>query len=161
MAHFIASRLLTRLRPISVSQLRFKYNPNNPGLPCPKDGIEETDEEFDQRYVNYFKRDNIDGWEVRKGINDMHGMDLVPDPQVIIAVLNACRRVNDHSLAVRYLEAVRCKACGNKEILDYIESEIRPTLVELGISALTEMGYDKPELALGDPSRCSLHEGRD
>jgi cytochrome c oxidase subunit 5a len=37
----------------------------------------ETDEEFDARYEAYFNRAEIDGWEVRKAMNDLLGMDLV------------------------------------------------------------------------------------
>ena len=143
---------------VNSTQIRTRFNPANPGVPYPREGIEETDEEFDQRYINYFNKPDIDGWEVRKGINDMQGFDLVPEPKIIIAVLKACRRVNDHSLAVRYLEAVQNKAVYKKEIVDYLMNEIRPTLNELGISTPGEMGYDEPELALGDPERTPLIE---
>ena len=77
---------------------------------------------------------------------------MVPEPSIIIAALHACRRVNDYALAIRYLEAVQDK-CGvhvNK-IWPYLEQEIRPTLDELGILTPTEMGYDKPELAVINP----------
>lgn len=141
---------------VNVTQIRTRYNPTNPGIPYPREGIEETEEEFDQRYINYFSRPDIDGWEVRKGINDMQGFDMVPEPKIMIEVLKACRRVNDHSLAVRYLEAVERKACSKKEIMDYIMNEIRPTLKELGISTPLDMGYNEPELALGDPEQCSI-----
>lgn len=108
--------------------------------------------------MNYFNKPDIDGWELRKGINDMQNFDLVPEPKIMSAVLKACRRVNDHSLAVRYLEAVFRKAEYKKDIVDYLMEEIRPTLNELGISTPAEMGYDKPELALGDPERTSIIE---
>lgn len=155
------SRLVLRQliqRPLAVNhiQVRTRVNPANPGLAYPREGLEETEEEFDQRYINYFKRPDIDGWEVRKGINDMTGFDMVPEPKIMIEVLKACRRVNDHSLAVRYLEAVERKACSKKEIMDYIMKEITPTLKELGISTPADMGYDEPELALGDPEQCSI-----
>ena len=142
----------------STTQVRTRVNPNNPGRPFAREGIEETDEEFDQRYLNYFNKPDIDGWEVRKGITDMHNYDLVPEPKIMIAVLKACRRINDHSLAVRYIEAVMRKANHKKHIVDYLMQEIRPTLNELGISTPAEMGYDEPELALGDPERSSLIE---
>merc|ERR1712029_301985 len=58
-------------------------------------GVKETDAEFDTRYVNYFNRPDIDGWECRKAMNDLCGEDMVPEPQIIIAALNACRRLND------------------------------------------------------------------
>ncbi|XP_076335689.1 cytochrome c oxidase subunit 5A, mitochondrial-like [Tachypleus tridentatus] len=109
----------------------------------------ESDEEFDARYESYFNRTDIDGWDVRKAMNDLHGMDLVPEPKIMIAALKACRRINDYALAVRFLEAVKDK-CGNrmKEIYQYLIQEVRPTLDELGICTPEEMGYDKPELYL-------------
>lgn len=109
----------------------------------------ETDEQFDARYENYFNRKDIDGWEIRQGINDLWGHDLVPEPRIIISALKACRRVNDFALAVRILEAVKDK-CGSKvgDIYPYIIQELKPTLTELGISTPEELGYDKPELAL-------------
>lgn len=109
----------------------------------------ETDEQFDARYEAYFNRPDIDGWQVRKGMNDILGMDLVPEPKIINAGLKACRRVNDFALAIRWLEGVKEK-CGPKvgEIYPYLMSEIRPTLDQLGINTPEELGYDKPELAL-------------
>lgn len=108
----------------------------------------ETDEQFDARFENFFNRKDIDGWEIRRGINDLWGHDLVPEPKILIAALQACRRVNDYALAVRLLEAVKDK-CGSKvnEIYPYIMQEIQPTLTELGISTPEELGLDKPELA--------------
>lgn len=150
--------ILPKALPINVTHVRTRVNTSNPGIPHPREGVEETDEEFDQRYVNYFSKPDIDGWEVRKGINDLQGFDLIPEPKIVIEVLKACRRINDHSLAVRYLEAIQRKANYKKEIVDYIMNEIRPTINELGISTPEEMGYDEPELALGDPDRCSLIE---
>jgi len=109
----------------------------------------ETDEEFDSRYEAYFNRPDIDGWEARKAMNDLLGMDLVPEPRLIIAGLKACRRLNDYALAIRWLEGVKDK-CGNKvnEIYPYLIQEIRPTLKELGVETIEELGYDQPELAL-------------
>jgi cytochrome c oxidase subunit 5a len=109
----------------------------------------ETDDEFDNRYETYFNRQDIDGWEIRKAMNDLAGMDLVPEPKIINAALRACRRVSDFALAVRFLEAVKSK-CGSRvqEIYPYILQEIRPTLDELGVSTPEELGYDKPELAI-------------
>ncbi|PZC72770.1 cytochrome c oxidase subunit 5A, mitochondrial [Helicoverpa zea] len=112
-------------------------------------GPVESDEDFDSRYELFFNRKDIDGWEIRKGMNDLCGMDLVPDPKIIKAALHACRRVNDYALAIRFLEACKDK-CGPKvnEIYPYIIQEIKPTLTELGIETPEELGYDKPELAL-------------
>ncbi|RZF36803.1 hypothetical protein LSTR_LSTR014000 [Laodelphax striatellus] len=109
----------------------------------------ETDEDFDCRFEAYFSKPDIDGWEVRQGINNLIGYDCVPEPRIICAVLKACRRVSDYSLAVRFLEAVKFK-CGGRvnAIYPYILQEIRPTLNELGVDTPEELGYDKPELWL-------------
>ncbi|CAO1393477.1 unnamed protein product [Diamesa hyperborea] len=109
----------------------------------------ETDAEFDARYEAYFMRPDIDGWEARKAMNDILGMDLVPEPKIIIAGLKAARRVNDYALAIRWMEGVKDK-CGDKvnEIYPYLLQEVRPTLIELGVDTPEELGYDKPELAL-------------
>lgn len=109
----------------------------------------ETDEEFDKRYVDYFSRADIDGWEARKAMNDLLGMDLVPEPQIICAALYACRKLNDVALAIRFLEGVEDK-CGDqkKTIMPYILQEIQGTLDELGIETPCELGFDTPELAL-------------
>lgn len=80
------------------------------------------------------------------------GMDLIPEPRIIEAALRACRRVNDHSLCVRYLEAVKWKADNHdKDIYPYLLQELKPVLEELGISTPENLGYDKPELALRSP----------
>lgn len=71
--------------------------------------VVESEEEFDTRFENFFNRPDIDGWELRKAMNDIHADDLVPEPKIVIAALKACRRVNDYALAVRYLEAVKVR----------------------------------------------------
>merc|ERR1719300_1664765 len=68
----------------------------------------QAEAEFDKKYIDYFNRADIDGWEIRKGMADLVAMDLVS------AALRACRRVNDFSLTTRILEVVKIK-CGDKE----------------------------------------------
>jgi len=111
-----------------------------------------TDQEFDDRYVEYFDRADIDGWEIRKGMSDLVSMDLVPDPTIVAAALRACRRLNDISLTTRILEIIKVK-CGDKEaeIWPYMIQELQPTLAELGIPTPGDLGYDQPELALPNP----------
>ncbi|KAL7669121.1 hypothetical protein ACOME3_009790 [Neoechinorhynchus agilis] len=105
--------------------------------------------EFDSKWEAFFARDNIDGWELRKGINELQGIDIVPEPSIVKAILRACRKCSDHSLAVRYLEALqwKCDAYG-KHIYPWMFQEIETTIKELGISTPSELQYDKPELAL-------------
>jgi len=109
----------------------------------------ESPEQFDQRFVDFFNRTDLDGWMVRSGLAELHKHDVVPEPKIVAAALRACRRVNDYSLAIRFLESIKLK-CGPKKLQDtiypYIIQEVRPVLEELGISTPEEMGYDKPEL---------------
>jgi len=108
---------------------------------------EETDEEFDQRHVAYFQRADIDGWEIRKGMTDLHALDLVPEPAIVIEAIKACRRINDLALAIRILEAVKDKCSTHVKIIwPYMVQEIGPTCAELGVPLPEEIGYDKPEL---------------
>ena len=77
----------------------------------------ETDAEFDARYEAYFNRADIDGWEYRKAMGDLAGMDLVPEPAIVNAALRACRRLNDYALATRTLEVIKMKCAGNEAVL--------------------------------------------
>ncbi|XP_064878356.1 cytochrome c oxidase subunit 5A, mitochondrial-like isoform X1 [Oncorhynchus nerka] len=106
-------------------------------------GKQETDEEFDARWVNYFNKADIDAWELRKGMNTLIGYDLVPEPKILDAALRACRGLDDLASAIRILEAVKDKSGPHKDIYPYLIQELRPTLDELGISTPEELGMDK------------------
>ena len=93
--------------------------------------------------MTYFSKPDIDAWELPKGMNTFVGYDLVPEPKIIDAALLACRRLNDFARAVHILEVVKDKAGAHKEIYPYVIQEFRPTLNELGISTLEELGLDK------------------
>ncbi|KAK9890862.1 hypothetical protein WA026_012207 [Henosepilachna vigintioctopunctata] len=109
----------------------------------------ETPEEYICKYVCFFNRHDIDGWDIRQAMNDLAGYDAVPDPKIIIAALMACRRVNDYALTVRFLEMVKDK-CGDKitQFYPYICQEVGPVVLELGCDFPEDLGYDKPELWL-------------
>ena len=47
---------------------------------------------------------DIDGWDVRFIFDKIAGHQNVPEPDVVIAGLKACRRVNDFALSMRWLE---------------------------------------------------------
>ena len=100
----------------------------------------ESDEAFDARWEAYFNREDIDGWELRKGMNELYGHDLVPEPKIVNAALKACRRVDDFAMSVRILEMIRDKAVGDKEIYNYILQQCRGTIDELGCSTPEEIG---------------------
>ena len=101
---------------------------------------EETDEEFDARWEAYFNRDEIDAWELRKGLNDLYGYDVVPQPKIVVAMLKAARRLNDVALAVRILEAVKEKAAGDQNVYSFVMEGVKPTLEELGLETPEKLG---------------------
>lgn len=96
--------------------------------------------------VSYFKKADIDGWEIRKGLGDIQKRDMVPNPEICEQILRACRRVNDFALTTRFLEALHFKCLSQPELHSYILKEIKPVMDELGVSTPEELGYDKPEL---------------
>ena len=87
-------------------------------------------------------RKDIDDWEVRKGVNELYGHDLVPEPRIVNAMLRACRRLDDFAMAVRVLEMIKLKSdqSGDSEIYNYIIQSCKPTIDELGVSTVEDMG---------------------
>jgi len=109
---------------------------------------DESWDEFDKRFVQYFADPQLDNWWLRKRLQELHCEDCIPDPKVASEALKACRRLNDIGIAIRFLETMRFK-CGPKvsSIWPYMMQELKPTLDELGIPTLETLGYDKPEFA--------------
>lgn len=68
---------------------------------------EEPYDEFKQRFMEAFNRPNLDGWWMRKYLQDLHVEDIIPEPEIVTSILKACRRLDDFALAVRYLESLR------------------------------------------------------
>uniref|UniRef100_A0A914YS34 Cytochrome c oxidase subunit 5A, mitochondrial n=1 Tax=Panagrolaimus superbus TaxID=310955 RepID=A0A914YS34_9BILA len=140
-ASSVISRIASQQRSFAVSQSRLSSH----------DDIMEKwpADKFDKHFIDYLNRPEIDGWEVRKALGELHDFDVIPDPKVVEAALRACRRVNDYALTLRFLEAIKIK-CGSaknrEQIFGYIVQQIKPTLTELGISIPEELGLDKPEL---------------
>ena len=105
-----------------------------------KEVINIDAEDFDKRWEDYFNNEKLDDWELRQGINKLNGLDLVPEPKIVVAMIKAARRLNDIAMAIRILETVKEKAAGNQEIYSYILQEIKPTLDELGLNTPEELG---------------------
>ncbi|VDK35162.1 unnamed protein product [Taenia asiatica] len=106
---------------------------------------EEPYSEFKERFLGAFNQPNLDGWWMRKYLQDLHSEDIIPEPDIVISILKACRRLNDLALAIRYLESLHVSGFSfEAEILSPLE--VGPTMRELGIPTLEELGYDKPEL---------------
>ena len=104
---------------------------------------EESPEAFDAKWVAYFDNPNLESWGLKKGLNELYGHDLVPEPKIVDAMLKAARRLNDVAMSIRILEAVKEKAAGDMTIYNYIINSVKPTLEDLGISTPEELGLDK------------------
>lgn len=133
----------------TISALPFPHNHNQQTVRHSHPGEPNIfSDKFDDEYVQILLDPSIDHWGVRKAMNDLLGMDMVPEPTVVAAGLRACRTVNDYALTIRWLEGVRSK-CGSKRatIYPWLIQEIQPTLDELGVLTPEEVGYACPELA--------------
>lgn len=98
--------------------------------------------------MDFLKLEKTTGYEIRAVMNEIQGMDFIPGPPTLDAFMHACRRNNDYALAIRILEGVRFKCNQDEKLFGSLIQAIRPTLDELGILSLEQMGYDKPELYL-------------
>ena len=106
--------------------------------------LDESDEMFDAKWVGFFNIPTLDEYELKQGFNDLLEMyDAVPEPEVFEAALRAAKRVNNFAIATRIIEGINYKSGGDKKIYNYIMEKLKPTLDELGISTLEELGYDK------------------
>lgn len=105
--------------------------------------VHEPDDVFDARWEAYFNRPELDDWELRKGLNEIYGHDLVPEPKIVSAALRACRRLNDYAMSVRIFEIIKDKSGQSEEIYSYILKECKPTIDELGLSTPEELGLLK------------------
>ncbi|XP_028399133.1 cytochrome c oxidase subunit 5A, mitochondrial-like [Dendronephthya gigantea] len=120
-----------QIRPVLCSSARFM-----------SDKPVESAEAFDARWEAYFNREDIDDWELRKGVNELYGHDLVPEPRIVNAMLRACRRQDDFGMAIRVLEMVKLKSrdSGDNEIYNYIIQNCKPVMEELGIETVEDLG---------------------
>uniref|UniRef100_A0A5K3F711 Cytochrome c oxidase subunit 5A, mitochondrial n=2 Tax=Mesocestoides corti TaxID=53468 RepID=A0A5K3F711_MESCO len=107
---------------------------------------EEPYAEFKERFMVAFNRPDLDGWWMRKYLQDLHLEDIIPEPDIVVAIFKACRRLNDLALAIRYIETLRHKCEVKPDLFPWLMNEVAPTMKELGIPTLEELGYDKPEL---------------
>ena len=73
-------------------------------------------------------------------MNELYGHDLVPEPKIVVAMLNAARRLNDVAMAVRILEVVKSKAAGDEKIYSHVMDAVKPTVDELGLNTPEELG---------------------
>lgn len=90
-----------------------------------------------------FIRLDFDVWELRKGLNEIYGYDLVLEFKIIIVMFYVCRRFDDFFMIVRVFEVVYDKGVGSNEIYNYILGEIKFIMEELGFFIFEEFGLVK------------------
>ncbi|SPN97600.1 probable cytochrome-c oxidase chain VI precursor [Cephalotrichum gorgonifer] len=98
---------------------------------------EETFEEFTSRFEKEFEQVQ-DVFELQRNLNNAFAYDLVPAPSVIVAALNAARRVNDFATAVRVFEAIKAKVETPAQYQQYLD-ELAPLREEFGIHTKEEL----------------------
>ena len=70
-------------------------------------------------------------------MNDLIGMDMVPEPKIIIAALHACRRLNDYAITTRFLESIKYKSAHMESVIyPYIIQVITPIIPEAIVSGI-------------------------
>ncbi|WAQ99771.1 COX5A-like protein [Mya arenaria] len=133
-----AGALIARQNPIAVTSVR-AYSVADDYLASNKE------------LLKMIQEGTSDGYELREFLTEMQGDDYVPGSEEVSNLMRACRKLNDYGLAIRVLEAVKFK-CGTDTVLwNNLQAAIQPTLTELGIASLEQMGYDKPELYYPEP----------
>ncbi|KAK6019773.1 cytochrome c oxidase subunit Va [Ostertagia ostertagi] len=164
--HFMASQLVRSVARATLSRGNVVRALSTTNALSAKDNVMEKwpAERFDKHFIDYLSRPEIDGWEVRKALTELHDYDVIPDPKVVEAALRACRREYISCIVVTILESsARLRAGFRKRIgrssmdtlltrfVFYTVFNVKPVLTELGIPTPEELGYDKPEFFIPQP----------
>jgi hypothetical protein len=100
---------------------------------------DESYESFNSRYLDFFKNQADDVFELSRGLNNMFCTDIIPTPEVLKEVMYAARRLNSFALAARTVEALERKLLCDQKSYDAYLSELQPTLDELGIPPVNKL----------------------
>merc|ERR1740117_1462206 len=100
---------------------------------------EESDADFDAKWVAYFSDESLTSREIRRGLNDVFAYDLIPDPTILTAAFHATRRVNDFPTSVRIFEAIKDKS-PDDETYNYVVDQLNPVITELSLSTPDQLG---------------------
>eukprot|EP00121_Abeoforma_whisleri_P003029 Awhi_evm1s2721 len=71
--------------------------------------IADYNEEFNQKWIDYFNNKNLRTSGVIRGLNDVFAHDIVPDTRICEAAFRACRRLNFYGPTVRIFEGLEDK----------------------------------------------------
>ena len=62
------------------------------------------EEQFDAMWIHFFNNPLLDRYELRRGCNIVHDLDMIPEPYMVEQMFYACRRLNDYSMTIRWAE---------------------------------------------------------
>ena len=99
-----------------------------------------SEELFDAMWIHFFHNPLLDSYELRRGLNIIYDLDMVPEPAVLEAMFRACRRLNEYPMTIRILEGIKNKVPKDPAIYQWLLQEIQPVMEELGIVTPDELG---------------------
>ena len=81
-------------------------------------------------------------FDLIRSLNNAFSHDTVPAKEVIVEILQACRKLNQYGLALRCLEGLKdkCEFGGNEKVYKQTLSELEPLLKELGVEPIEVLG---------------------
>ena len=59
------------------------------------------EEQFDAMWMHFFNNPLLDTYELRRGCNIVHDLDMIPEPVLVEQMFHACRRLNDYPMTIR------------------------------------------------------------
>ncbi|XP_063676959.1 uncharacterized protein LOC134813201 [Bolinopsis microptera] len=98
------------------------------------------EEQFDAMWLHFFNNPLLDIFELRRGCNIVHDLDMIPEPALVEQMFYACRRLNDYPMTLRLLEGIKNKIPKDPVVYQWVLQELAPVMEELGIKTPDELG---------------------
>lgn len=96
-------------------------------------------EEFEVGWINYFRNEVKDHFDLQRGLTQVFENDIVPTIPILKEALLTCRRVDDYATSVRIFGILRKKCPSEKFYLSYMNF-LAPLKEELGTNTPEEIG---------------------
>eukprot|EP00122_Pirum_gemmata_P012646 Pgem_evm1s11763 len=97
-----------------------------------KNTFPDYNDEWDQKWVDYFNNEKIRRAGVLRGLSDVFAHDVIPDKRIIEAAFRCCRRLNFFPPTVRVMEGIKDKTESEADYQTII-NDLRPIIDELGL----------------------------
>lgn len=98
------------------------------------------EEQFDAMWIHFFNNPLLDRYELRRGCNIVHDLDMIPEPYLVEQMFYACRRLNDYSMTIRIIEGIKNKIPKDPVVYQWMLQELSPVMEELGIKTPDDLG---------------------